>query len=115
MGTKRIYEVAKEYGKEAHEVLELLKKHNIEKTNFSGVDEQTMKVIKEAYDKKPAPAPQKVEAPKTAPQTQKPQNNQQGQKPQGQSVQNRNDRPQNNQQGQGFQNRNDRPQNNQQG
>ena len=109
MGTKRIYEVAKEYGKEAHEVLEMLKKHNIEKTNFSGVDEKTMAVIKEAYEKKPAPAPKKAEAPRPA-QAQKPQqaprqqNNQQGQRPQG--FQNRGDRPQ----GQGFQNRGDRPQ-----
>lgn len=55
MGSKRVYEVAQAYGKSVNEVLELLKKHNIEKTNFSGVDENTMAVIKNAYDKKPAP------------------------------------------------------------
>lgn len=55
MGSKRVYEVAQAYGKSVNEVLELLKKHNIKKTNFSGVDENTMAVIKNAYDKKPAP------------------------------------------------------------
>ena len=52
MGSKRIYEVAQAYGKPVNEVLELLKKHNIDKTNFSGVDDKTMAVIKDAYDKK---------------------------------------------------------------
>lgn len=60
MGNKRIYEVAKEYGKHSNEVLELLKKNNIEKTNFSTADEQSMAVIRKAYDKKPeAPKPVK--------------------------------------------------------
>lgn len=55
MGSKRVYEVAQAYGKPVNEVIELLKKHNIDKTNFSGVDDKTMAVIKDAYDKKPAP------------------------------------------------------------
>lgn len=61
MGSKRVYEVAKEYGKTANEVVELLKKHKIDKSNLSGVDEATMAVIKDAYDKKPAP-PKPVKA-----------------------------------------------------
>ncbi|MBP7224829.1 MAG: translation initiation factor IF-2 N-terminal domain-containing protein, partial [Phascolarctobacterium sp.] len=32
MGNKRIYEVAKDYGKPVNEVIDLLKKNNIEKT-----------------------------------------------------------------------------------
>ena len=65
MGNKRIYEVAADYGKHVNEVLELLKKHNIDKKNFSGADEQVMAVIRKAYDKKP-------EAPKAAPKAEKP-------------------------------------------
>ncbi|MDO4921569.1 MAG: translation initiation factor IF-2 [Phascolarctobacterium sp.] len=65
MGNKRIYEVAADYGKHVNEVLELLKKHNIDKKNFSGADEQVMAVIRKAYDKKP-------EAPKAAPKAAKP-------------------------------------------
>ena len=55
MGNKRIYEVAKDYGKPVNEVIDLLKKHNIEKTNFSAADDKTMSVIRKAYDKKPEP------------------------------------------------------------
>lgn len=55
MGSKRVYEVAQAYGKPVNEVIELLKKHNIDKTNFSGVDDKTMAVIKDAYEKKPVP------------------------------------------------------------
>lgn len=58
MGNKRIYEVAAEYGKHVNEVLDLLKKNNIEKKNFSGADEATMAVIRKAYDKTPAPVKQ---------------------------------------------------------
>ena len=112
MGTKRIYEIAKEYGKDAREVLDLLKKHNIEKTNFSGVAEQSLGMIKDAYEKKPtpapAPAPKKVEAPKpqAQPQGNKPQETPRSEQPKPQQA----PRPQNNQQPQGQ-----RPQNNQQG
>ena len=112
MGTKRIYEIAKEYGKDAREVLDLLKKHNIEKTNFSGVDEKSLGIIKDAYEKKPtpapAPAPKKVEAPKpqAQPQGNKPQETPRSEQPKPQQA----PRPQNNQQPQGQ-----RPQNNQQG
>lgn len=55
MGNKRIYEVAKDYGKPVNEVIDLLKKHNIEKTNFSAADDKAMSVIRKAYDKKPEP------------------------------------------------------------
>lgn len=55
MGNKRIYEVAKDYGKPVHEVIDLLKKNNIVKNNFSSADDNVMAVIHKAYDKKPAP------------------------------------------------------------
>lgn len=55
MGNKRIYEVAKEYGKPVHEVIDLLKKNDIVKNNFSSADDKVMAVIHKAYDKKPAP------------------------------------------------------------
>lgn len=55
MGNKRIYEVAKEYGKPVNEVIDLLKKNNIEKTNFSAADDKAMSVIRKAYDKKTEP------------------------------------------------------------
>ncbi len=62
MGNKRIYEVAKDYGKPVNEVIDLLKKNNIEKTNFSAADDKAMSVIRKAYDKKPEPAkPAKTE------------------------------------------------------
>ena len=68
MSNKRIYEVAADYGKPVNEVLDLLKKHNLEKKNFSGADEQVMAVIRNAYDKKPeppkpAPKPEKKQEP----------------------------------------------------
>ena len=44
MGNKRIYEVAKDYGKPVNEVIDLLKKNNIEKTNFSAADDKAMSV-----------------------------------------------------------------------
>lgn len=55
MGNKRIYEVAKDYGKPVNEVIDLLKKNNIEKTNFSAADDKAMSVIRKAYEKKPEP------------------------------------------------------------
>uniref|UniRef100_UPI003AF640EF translation initiation factor IF-2 n=1 Tax=Phascolarctobacterium succinatutens TaxID=626940 RepID=UPI003AF640EF len=55
MGNKRIYEVAKDYGKPVNEVIDLLKKNNIVKTNFSAADDKAMSVIRKAYDKKPEP------------------------------------------------------------
>lgn len=58
MGNKRIYEVAKDYGKPVNEVIDLLKKNNIEKTNFSAADDKAMSVIRKAYDKKPEPPKQ---------------------------------------------------------
>ncbi len=62
MGNKRIYEVAKDYGKPVNEVIDLLKKNNISKTNFSAADDNVMSVIRKAYDKKPEPPkPARVE------------------------------------------------------
>ena len=55
MGNKRIYEVAKDYGKPVNEIIDLLKKNNIEKTNFSAADDKAMSVIRKAYDKKTEP------------------------------------------------------------
>lgn len=66
MSKKRIYEVAADYGKHVNEVLDLLKKHNITKTNFSGADEQVMAIIHNAYDKKPEP-PKPAKADKREP------------------------------------------------
>lgn len=60
MGKKRIYEVAKEYGKSTNEVLDLLKRHNIEKSNFSAVDDSDLVIIDKEYNKKP-PVPAKKE------------------------------------------------------
>ena len=130
MGNKRIYEVAADYGKHVNEVLDLLKKNNINKTNFSGADEQVMAVIRKAYDKKPEPpkaapkaeksaAPAKKEqaAPvkKEQPQQKaaKPVNNNNGQRNMQQNNQrnngqqnNRNDNRQGNRDNRGQQNRN---------
>ena len=64
MSNKRIYEVAADYGKPVNEVLDLLKKNNLDKKNFSGADEQVMAVIRKAYDKK-------AEPPKAAPKPEK--------------------------------------------
>lgn len=52
MSNKRIYEVAADYGKPVNEVLELLRKHNVEKKNFSAADEKVMNIIRNAYEKK---------------------------------------------------------------
>lgn len=60
MGKKRIYEVAKEYGKSTNEVLDLLKRHNIEKSNFSAVDDSDLVIIDKEYNKK-SPVPVKKE------------------------------------------------------
>ena len=67
MGKKRIFEIAKEYGVKSPEVIELLAKHNISKTNFSSVDDSEAAIIHAAFAKKhPVPAkPQKPE-PQTA-------------------------------------------------
>ena len=68
MSNKRIYEVAADYGKPVNEVLDLLKKNNIDKKNFSGADEQVMAVIRKAYDKNPEPP---KPAPKATPKVEK--------------------------------------------
>ena len=45
MGKKRIFEIAKEYGVKSPEIIELLAKHNITKTNFSSVEESDVAII----------------------------------------------------------------------
>ena len=44
MSSKRIYEVAKEIGKPVHEVIELLKKNNINKSNLNVADDSVTKL-----------------------------------------------------------------------
>ena len=51
MGKKRIFEIAKEYGVKSPEVIELLAKHNISKTNFSSVDDSEAAIIHAAFAK----------------------------------------------------------------
>ena len=79
MSSKRIYEVAKELGKPVHEVIELLKKNNINKSNLNVADDSVMAVIHKAYDKKPEP-PKPAKAEKrdvkpTAPAKEQPKQN----------------------------------------
>lgn len=60
MGKKRIFEIAKELGVKTTEITELLAKHNITKSNFSGVDDADMAIISGAFKKsgaKPALKP----------------------------------------------------------
>ncbi len=66
MAKKRIYELATEIGKSSNELLELLKKNNIKKTNFSAVDDKDMEIFARAYARKPE-APPKKELPKKEP------------------------------------------------
>ncbi|MBQ6743631.1 MAG: translation initiation factor IF-2 [Acidaminococcaceae bacterium] len=67
MGKKRIFEIAKEYGVKSPEVIELLAKHNISKTNFSSVDDSEAAIIHAAFAKKqPAPAKSQKPIPQTA-------------------------------------------------
>ena len=59
MGKKRIFEIAKEYGVKSPEIIELLAKHNISKTNFSSVDDSETAIIHAAFAKKQgSPKPQ---------------------------------------------------------
>ncbi len=68
---KRIYEIAKEIGKSSNEIIDVLKKNNIEnKTNFSGLDAKEMEIITKAFAKKQE-APVKKEQPKQAAPVQK--------------------------------------------
>lgn len=50
--TKRVYEVAKDYGVSAKEVIKTLSEHNIKVGNFSGVDETMKSVLDRAYSTK---------------------------------------------------------------
>ena len=43
--TKRVYEVAKELGVSASDIIKTLGEHNIKATNFSGVDDQAKHVL----------------------------------------------------------------------
>ena len=88
---KRIYEIAKEIGKSSNEIIDVLKKNNIEKTNFSGVDAKEMEIITKAFAKKQE-APVKKEQPKQAAPVQK----QEQPKQAAQNVANRNNQPQQN-------------------
>ena len=38
--TKRVYEVAKEYGVSSNDVIKVLEEHNIKATNFSSVNDK---------------------------------------------------------------------------
>ena len=69
MGKKRIFEIAKEYGVKSPEIIELLAKHNISKTNFSSVEENEAAIISAAFSKKEI----KPEKQQTAPKPEKPQ------------------------------------------
>ena len=69
MGKKRIFEIAKEYGVKSPEIIELLAKHNITKTNFSSVEESDVAIIHAAFSKKAV----KQEQPQTVHKTEKPQ------------------------------------------
>ena len=89
---KRIYEIAKEIGKSSNEIIDVLKKNNIEnKTNFSGVDAKEMEIITKAFAKKQE-APVKKEQPKQAAPVQKQEQPKQAAQP----VANRNNQPQQN-------------------
>lgn len=46
---KRVYEVAKELGVSASDIIKTLGEHNIKATNFSGVDDQAKHVLDKAY------------------------------------------------------------------
>ncbi|MCD7974611.1 MAG: translation initiation factor IF-2 [Phascolarctobacterium sp.] len=52
MSKNRIYEIAKELGRPSRELLELLKKNNIVKTNFSAVDDNDLAIINKIYAQK---------------------------------------------------------------
>ena len=53
---KRVFDIAKEFGVKSPVIIEILAKHNISKTNFSGVDDKDMAIINAALPKKPADA-----------------------------------------------------------
>lgn len=57
--TKRVYEVAKELGVSASDIIKTLGEHNIKATNFSGVDDQAKHVLDKAY----APKKEHADAP----------------------------------------------------
>ncbi|MCD8198596.1 MAG: translation initiation factor IF-2 [Phascolarctobacterium sp.] len=63
MSKKRIYEIAKELGKSSRELLELLKKNNIVKTNFSAVDDNDLSIINKTYAQKKDTLVKKKEEP----------------------------------------------------
>ena len=69
MGKKRIFEIAKEYGVKSPEIIDLLAKHNISKTNFSSVEDSEAAIISAAFSKKEVGQ----EKPPTAPKREKPQ------------------------------------------
>ena len=57
MSNIRVYELAKEFGKETKEVLEVLQKANFAvKNNFSSVGDAEREALKKHYNKSTAPA-----------------------------------------------------------
>lgn len=52
--TKRVYEVAKEYGVSSNDVIKVLEEHNIKATNFSSVNDKEKDLLDKAYHKKAA-------------------------------------------------------------
>lgn len=62
--TKRVYEVAKDYGVSAKEVIKTLSEHNIKVGNFSGVDETMKSVLDRAYSTKKQAQPAQANAKK---------------------------------------------------
>ena len=97
--TKRVYEVAKELGVSASDIIKTLGEHNIKATNFSGVDDQAKHVLDKAY----APKKENTDAHGTRKKAAM-----QAGKNNGQNVRKNEQRPEKN-----NKNRNNRPQNNQ--
>lgn len=97
--TKRVYEVAKELGVSASDIIKTLGEHNIKATNFSGVDDQAKRVLDKAY----APKKENTDAHGTRKKAAM-----QAGKNNGQNVRKNEQRPEKN-----NKNRNNRPQNNQ--
>jgi translation initiation factor IF-2 len=97
--TKRVYEVAKELGVSASDIIKTLGEHNIKATNFSGVDDQAKHVLDKAYAPKKEHADAHGARKKAAMQAGK--NNGQNARKNEQRTEknnkNRNARPQNNQ------------------
>jgi translation initiation factor IF-2 len=53
--TKRVFEIAREYGVPTNAIINTLKEHNIVASNFSGVDDAEKAILDKAYAPKTAP------------------------------------------------------------